>query len=380
MREGRGCRGRAEEGRAHAHRHLHPLPLLPGRSPRQRRRSPPPPLTSCGASPSTTTTNTELPRCTPGTLALSRLRPPPPTSSSRRAHPGLSRSLRRLRRQPPPPLTSRGTRDVRLGTTACLAAHHHTSCGATPGTSASVPPSVPPLTTTMNVYLGPAARPAAHHHHHYLHYLPWRIAALHVRLAAATRFGAHHHHRRRRPARCPLPANCASGRPNFRVSPPPPPPPPSTMPSPRQLRQWAAKLQGLLHAPASRPDPRGYTYVFATTVRLNRRCRRALKFGRTVNLQHRRVQWARSCPGQRQRWLYAYRVPHARQFEAIIQLHLKIHGAWLGRVPCEHCPKAHIEKFCWAACGGPQGLRDIIEHYLRLLNWPIRRVRIRAYI
>jgi hypothetical protein len=59
--------------------------------------------------------------------------------------------------------------------------------------------------------------------------------------------------------------------------------------------------------------------------------------------------------------------------EAIIQLHLKIHGAWLGRVPCEHCPKAHIEKFCWAACGGPQGLRDIIEHYLRLLNWPIRQ-------
>ncbi|KAJ7215758.1 hypothetical protein C8J57DRAFT_1538162 [Mycena rebaudengoi] len=148
------------------------------------------------------------------------------------------------------------------------------------------------------------------------------------------------------------------------------------MPSPRQLRQWEANLQGRLHTPASRSDPRGYAYVFLTTVRLNRRHRRALKFGRTVNIRHRRAQWARSCPGQHQRWLYAYRVPHARQFEAIVQLHLKIHGAWLRRIRCDHCPKFHIEKFCWAACGGPQGLRRIIEHYLKVLNWPIIRVRI----
>ncbi|KAJ7257316.1 hypothetical protein C8J57DRAFT_1516781 [Mycena rebaudengoi] len=158
-----------------------------------------------------------------------------------------------------------------------------------------------------------------------------------------------HRCRRRRCPPCPLPASCGSGKRTCKAA--------STRP------------------PAA-PTPRGYAYVFLTTVCLNRRRRRALKLGCTVNIRHRRAQWARSCPGQRQRWLYAYRVPHARQFEAIVQLHLKIHGAWLGRVRCDHCPKFHIEKFCWAACGGPQGLRRIIEHYLKVLNWPIIRVRI----
>ncbi|KAJ7219842.1 hypothetical protein C8J57DRAFT_1537014 [Mycena rebaudengoi] len=264
--------------------------------------------------PSSTTTNIELPRRTPGTLALTM----PPLSTTTTTtyiprYPGRSPRHHRLPRRSPPHVPRRNARNVRLGAAVRPAAHHHHERlpRRRRPPRRSPPPPLPPLP------------PVAH----------------------------------RRPARSPR------RRRPLRRSPPPPPPLPSAMPSPRQLRQWAAKLQGLLHAPASRPDPRGYAYVFATTVRLNRRCRRALKFGRT-----------------RQRWLYAYRVPHARQFKAIIQLHLKIHGAWLGRVPCEHCPKAHIEKFCWAACGGPQGLRDIIEHYLRLLNWPIRRVRIRAYI
>ncbi|KAJ7274168.1 hypothetical protein C8J57DRAFT_1506275 [Mycena rebaudengoi] len=150
------------------------------------------------------------------------------------------------------------------------------------------------------------------------------------------------------------------------------------MPSTRQLRQWEVRLQALLHAPARASDRRGFAYVFATTVCINRRRRRALKFGRTSHIRRRRAQWRRSCPGQRQTWLYAYRVPHARKFEAIVQLHLKIHGAWLGRVRCDHCPKYHIEKFSWAACGGPQGLRRIIQHYLRVLGWPIIRVLIPA--
>ncbi|KAJ7274172.1 hypothetical protein C8J57DRAFT_1225041 [Mycena rebaudengoi] len=150
-----------------------------------------------------------------------------------------------------------------------------------------------------------------------------------------------------------------------------------SIPTPQQRQRWLANLRGALNSPARRSDGPGYCYVFATDVELrpNRRLRRlALKFGRTGDLRHRRAQWRRSCPGQRQDWLYAYWVPYAGKFERIIQYYLKLEGAWLGRVRCDSCGKSHIEKFCSLSCGGPTGLRKIIRRYLKKLHWPIRSV------
>ena len=59
--------------------------------------------------------------------------------------------------------------------------------------------------------------------------------------------------------------------------------------------------------------------------------------------------------------------------EKIIHLELKRHGAWLGRVRCRYCPRAHQEKYDLREIGSVTGFIAIVEARLRAMGWPVTR-------
>ncbi|KAJ7634024.1 hypothetical protein B0H17DRAFT_1217359 [Mycena rosella] len=82
---------------------------------------------------------------------------------------------------------------------------------------------------------------------------------------------------------------------------------------------------------------------------MNRRARRAaarnaqrtrqpeIKIGRSNRPPRRKREWMRQCRPQQQEWWFYWDVPDARQFEHLIHLHFKLHGAWIWPEDCEFC-------------------------------------------
>ncbi|KAJ7690528.1 hypothetical protein B0H17DRAFT_1201649 [Mycena rosella] len=96
-----------------------------------------------------------------------------------------------------------------------------------------------------------------------------------------------------------------------------------------------------------------------------------IKLGRAQCPPKCQKQWQRQCRGQVQDWWFWYAVPDATKFEALIHLHFKLAGAWVGPVQCDFCPVKHQEKFDYEACGGKRGIERVVEYYLGKLGWPI---------
>ncbi|KAJ7681688.1 hypothetical protein B0H17DRAFT_1138285 [Mycena rosella] len=96
-----------------------------------------------------------------------------------------------------------------------------------------------------------------------------------------------------------------------------------------------------------------------------------IKLGRVQCPPKRQKQWQWQCRGQVQDWWFWYAVPDATKFEALIHLHFKLAGAWVGPVQCDFCPVKHQEKFDYEACGGKRGIERVVEYYLGKLGWLI---------
>ncbi|KAJ7655442.1 hypothetical protein B0H17DRAFT_1146433 [Mycena rosella] len=134
-----------------------------------------------------------------------------------------------------------------------------------------------------------------------------------------------------------------------------------------------------------------------------------IKLGHAQCPPKRQKQWQWQCRGQVQDSWFWYAVPDATKFgevllgfsvlralslsifwisqvlcsawsydtefnfisEALIHLHFKLAGAWVGPVQCDFCPVKHQEKFDYEACGGKRGIERVVEYYLGKLGWPI---------
>ncbi|KAJ7256865.1 hypothetical protein B0H12DRAFT_1070639 [Mycena haematopus] len=135
----------------------------------------------------------------------------------------------------------------------------------------------------------------------------------------------------------------------------------------KHIRNYVHALHRALNAPPSASDGPGGVYAFIVDG--------VVKVGKALDPPQRKLQWARQCRGEAQKWMHYYwEVPFAKKFEQILHLELKSSGAWKGRVRCRFCGRSHQEKFDLAKCGGVVGFVRIAESRLRASGWPWRRV------
>ncbi|KAJ7207314.1 hypothetical protein B0H12DRAFT_1080059 [Mycena haematopus] len=130
----------------------------------------------------------------------------------------------------------------------------------------------------------------------------------------------------------------------------------------KHTRNYVPALHRALNAPPSPTDGPGGVYAFVVD--------RVVKVGKAVDPPQRRLEWARQCRGERQRWMdFYWQVPYAKKFERILHLELKCRAAWKGRVRCRFCPRAHQEKYDLGKCGGLVGFVGIAESRLGASGW-----------
>ncbi|KAJ7052430.1 hypothetical protein C8F01DRAFT_1337509 [Mycena amicta] len=122
-----------------------------------------------------------------------------------------------------------------------------------------------------------------------------------------------------------------------------------------------------LLVPPSPSDKRGSLYVFSED------SGQVFKIGRTNCPPRRKEEWARQCKPAAQQWMFHWRVPYAKKFEALVHAHFKYHGAWLRPSRCRHCRVKHREKFGAGLCGGRNEVIRVVEDYLGQLGWDVMR-------
>ncbi|KAJ7441687.1 hypothetical protein FB451DRAFT_1190871 [Mycena latifolia] len=151
------------------------------------------------------------------------------------------------------------------------------------------------------------------------------------------------------------------------------------------LRGMAAlhpAIEAVIRARPSPSDGPGTAYVFTILAdqpnlpHPRPKGRRELKIGKANDPPKRKREWSRQCRGQRQEWRVYWIVPFTKKFEKLLHAHFKHTGAWIPPKKCRFCGVRHREKFGFRACGGVRGVKRTAEFYLRVLAWPIIRIRV----
>ncbi|KAJ7060648.1 hypothetical protein C8F01DRAFT_1083645 [Mycena amicta] len=123
-----------------------------------------------------------------------------------------------------------------------------------------------------------------------------------------------------------------------------------------------------------RADGAGFLYVILLPADpLDNASFDIIKIGVTNNWRRRMGEHRRRCVGQDQEWVVAYRVPRRFRLEKIVHERYKRMGTWLGYRKCDFCPRRHCELFCVNSCGGLLAVKRMIERYIVLLGWVIKR-------
>ncbi|KAF8119753.1 hypothetical protein K438DRAFT_2006472 [Mycena galopus ATCC 62051] len=99
-----------------------------------------------------------------------------------------------------------------------------------------------------------------------------------------------------------------------------------------------------------------------------------VKGGWSSNVPRRQKAYAVcECAEQEILWIAAYECPEPKRVERLLHLKLRERGATLEPRSCVGCGTCHREYFLYTAAGGFEGVLELIEEILRVLDVTVNK-------